>query len=329
VSLSKYKIQSIVITILIINVVVFLFTDMVHFPIPKFLIKKIVETNNSVLIFGVQRYGFLVTTFSLFPIIIKTMGWYWQFITYMFLHGSFWHLFFNMYALYLFGKPLEEKWGGREFLFFYLFTGIGAGVITYFWNSIQNPYIPTIGASGALFGVILAFGLEFPETILLLFFFIPLKAKYAVFVFGAIEVIMLLTGTMQRIGHFTHIAGILFGYIYYLLRIRKSKYIKRRSIKLSFPSLVHKEKSLGKEIKKRKEALQLVDNILKRVRYGEGLTQKETSFLEFLRSEYEKSIGLCNSEEFDPVSELCIKCEEFYACLYRYFIENTRNTMSS
>ena len=326
-TLSRYKIQSVVITILIINVIVFLFTGMVHFPIPDFLARKIISSNNPVLIVAVQRYGLLITAFSLFPILIKTMGWFWQFATYMFLHGNFWHLFFNMYALYLFGKPLEERWGGREFLFFYFFTGIGAGIVTYFWNILRNPYIPTIGASGAIFGVILAFGLEFPETILLLFFFIPIKAKYAVLAFGVIEVIMLLTGAMQRIGHFTHIAGILFGYIYYLIRIRKGKYLNKKRLKLAFPSLISREKNLKREMKQKKEALQLANNILKKITYREHLISKEVSFLEYLKEAYNNSSGICDSEEFDPESELCLRCEDFYACLYRYIIENSRSNI--
>ncbi|RKX95710.1 MAG: hypothetical protein DRP84_03295 [Spirochaetes bacterium] len=323
--LSRYKAQSVVITILVVNVLVFLFTYMVHFPIPDFLVRKIVETNNSVLIYAVQRYGLLVTLFSLFPVIIKSMGWFWQFFTYMFLHGSFWHLFFNMYALYLFGKPLEERWGGREFLFFYLFTGIGAGVVTYLWNIFQNPLVPTIGASGALFGVILAFGLEFPETILLLFFFIPIKAKYAALVFGAIEVVMLLTGTMQRIGHFTHIAGILFGYVYYLLRIKGGRYLKGRRRKLAVHSLSRVRTKVNRDIKERKEALKLAHNILIKITSGEKLNLREVDFFKFLKDAYNSSSGICNSEDFEPESELCLKCEGFYACLYRYIIEKLGN----
>ena len=320
---SKFKVQSIVITLLIINVVVFLFTGMVHFPIPKFLVNRILSSNNPVLIFSVQRYGFLITVFSLFPVLIKNMGWYWQFGTYMFIHGSFLHLFFNMYALYIFGKPLEERWGGREFLFFYLFTGIGAGVFTYFWNILKSPYIPTIGASGALFGVILAFGLEFPDMILLLFFFIPIKAKYAALVFGAIEVIMLMTGTMQMIGHFTHISGILFGYIYYLIRIRKGRYLRKRKSKFNFLSISNKKRILKKEVKRKNEALQLAKEIIKKLSNKEKLTSKDIPFLEYLKNAYNSATGICESNDFDPESLLCLQCEDFYACLYRYILESS------
>jgi len=128
-----------------------------------------------------------------------------------------------MYALYLFGSPLEQKWGSGRFLVYYLLTGIGAGAVTFLWNNVRNPFIPTIGASGAIFGVMLAFGLEFPDTMLLLFFLLPVKAKYAAIIFGGIELIMLLTGSMQRIGHFTHLSGLFFGYVYYLLIIKRRK----------------------------------------------------------------------------------------------------------
>jgi len=248
------------------------------------------------------------------------MGWVWLFVTYRFLHGRFLDIFFNMYALYLFGKPLEDRWGGREFLFFYLFTGIGAGIVTYFWNILNNPYIPTIGASGALFGVILAFGLEFPETILLLFFFIPIKAKYAALIFGAIEVVMLLTGSLKTIGHFTHIAGILFGYIYYLIRIKKGQYLRKIKFKSPFPAISNRERITQKEMKRKREALQLAKEIIKKLSYKEKLTASDISFLGYLKDAYNNAKGICEPVEFDQGSTLCLQCEDFYACLYRYIM---------
>jgi len=220
---SRLSINNIVITLIIINVVIYLFTQFLYFPVPQNLISSMIQKGRVNAALSVRRYGLFLTLFSLFPIMIREMGWFWQIFTYMFLHGSLFHLFFNMYALYLFGIPLERRWGGKSFLLYYLVTGVGAGIVTFLWNLWQNPFIPTIGASGAIFGVMLAFGLEFPETILLLFFILPVKAKYAAIIFGGIELLMIITGSMQRIGHFTHLAGLGFGLIYYFLFLKSRR----------------------------------------------------------------------------------------------------------
>jgi len=206
------SIKSVVTGLIIINVVVFLLSGVVTIPLPGRLIDSLMRRGNHFLAAAFQRYGLFVTVFSLFPILIRSMGWVWQVFTYMFLHGSLLHLFFNMYALLLFGRPLEQRWGRSEFFLYYICTGVGAGITTFVWNLLRSPMVPTIGASGAIFGLVLAFGLEFPETMLLLFFFIPVKARYAALIFGGIELVMILTGSMQGIGHFTHLAGILFGF---------------------------------------------------------------------------------------------------------------------
>ncbi len=218
-----YSSRSFVISLVIINAVIFLFTNFIQIPVPRFLLIRIASKVGINVARNAAYYGLPITLFSLYPILISKMGWIWQVFTYMFLHGSLLHIFFNMYALYLFGSPLEQKWGSGRFLVYYLLTGIGAGAVTFLWNNVKNPFIPTIGASGAIFGVMLAFGLEFPDTMLLLFFLLPVKAKYAAIIFGGIELIMLLTGSMQRIGHFTHLSGLFFGYVYYLLIIKRRK----------------------------------------------------------------------------------------------------------
>ena len=222
----KYRIdiRSVVILLVIINLVVFFLTKVIYIPVPEDYLNSLVYKGKTVAAFAMQRYGLFTTLFSLFPVLIKELGWVWQVFTYMFLHGSFLHIFFNMYALFLVGRPLEERWGTREFTFFYFFTGIGAGIVTFFWNLwtvFGNPNIPTIGASGAIFGIVLAFGLEFPDTVLLLFFLIPVRARYAALIFGGIELVMILTGRMGGIAHLTHLAGLLFGYLYYVMRIKK------------------------------------------------------------------------------------------------------------
>ncbi len=160
-------------------------------------------------------------------------------ITYMFLHSTsgFGHLFFNMFALFMFGGLLEQTWGPRRFLFYYLFTGVGAGIVQQVvWTLTTIPQLPpvyhdlllTIGASGAIFGILLAFGMLFPNIPLFIMFIpIPVKAKYVVIGYGVIE---LLAGIANRAGdsvaHFAHLGGMLFGFI--LILWWKKKYGARR-----------------------------------------------------------------------------------------------------
>ncbi|MCK4797103.1 MAG: rhomboid family intramembrane serine protease [Spirochaetes bacterium] len=141
----------------------------------------------------------------------------WQIVTSIFLHGSLMHLFFNMYALFIFGKPLEIKWGKNKFLSFYLITGILANVASVLFFIFTNKPVALIGASGAIFGVLLAFGGYYPNTQLLLFFFIPIRVKWAIMLFAAIELFSEITGTASGIAHITHLFGFLFGFLYLLM----------------------------------------------------------------------------------------------------------------
>lgn len=220
----------------------------------------------------------------------------WQIITYMFMHGDFGHLFFNMFALWMFGATVENYWGGKRFLIFYMVTGIGAALVHYivlaftlvpemaainqyldapsienlmniraklnpssplymsltqsFINPLQlspdNPVLLSqcadflaeykeyylnahviIGASGAVFGVLLAFGMLFPDSQIYLYFLIPIKAKWFVIFYGALELFYGVTGTADGVGHFAHLGGMLFGFLLILLwrrRDRKRQY---------------------------------------------------------------------------------------------------------
>lgn len=212
-----------------------------------------------------------------------------QLITYMFMHGSFGHLFFNMFALWMFGSAIENFWGPKRFLFFYLFAGIGAGLSHYavyffeinplissidhfllnpnaadlqsiiashkfmvsqqypdiyyaffkfddavktlntnpndvlslqtsvnFLESYRSFYLnlpSVVGASGSVFGILLAFGMMFPNMMIYLYFFIPIKAKWFVIAYGALELYMGVMGSSDGIAHFAHLGGMLFGFI--------------------------------------------------------------------------------------------------------------------
>ncbi len=176
-----------------------------------------------------------------------------QLVTHMFMHGGIGHLFFNMFALWMFGRVLESVWGPRRFFIYYFVTGLGAAALHTFVNYLefsslagkmlpeavemvmtQGPEIfhqgknfsdpdagklnlllniPTVGASGAVFGILLGFGMLFPNTqLMLLFPPIPIKAKYFVMGYGAIELFLGLTNSGSNIAHFAHLGGMLFGY---------------------------------------------------------------------------------------------------------------------
>jgi membrane associated rhomboid family serine protease len=177
-----------------------------------------------------------------------------QIVTHMFMHGGFWHIFFNMYALFIFGPVLENVWGPKRFFIFYMVCGLGAAfthesVIFFQYNHLiqslspgdlqvvlndgsayyhqgklfSEPVMqslqlllntPTVGASGAIFGVLLAFGVLFPNTqLMLLFPPIPIKAKYLVAGYGALELYLAVTQPGSNIAHAAHLGGMLFGYL--------------------------------------------------------------------------------------------------------------------
>ncbi len=140
--------------------------------------------------------------------------WPWQLVSYGFLHGGFGHILFNMLALWLFGVAIERTWGSRRFAFYYFFCLIGAGLIQLAVITLIDPTpYPTIGASGAVFGILLAFGMMFPESEIYLYFLFPIKAKYFVLLYGAFELYSGFARPGSNVAHFAHLGGMLFGLI--------------------------------------------------------------------------------------------------------------------
>lgn len=153
---------------------------------------------------------FLMEYGALWPI---TSGLFypWQLVTYMFLHASFGHIFFNLFALWIFGQGIENYWGTKRFVTYYFLTGIGAALL-HMW--ISGGGAPTIGASGAVYGILLAFGMMFPDRyIMLLIPPIPIKAKYFVAIFGVIELMSGLMRPDSGVAHFAHLGGMVVGYV--------------------------------------------------------------------------------------------------------------------
>ena len=162
----------------------------------------------------------LIYWLSLIPGCIN-MGWVWQFLTYMFVHGSVWHLFFNMFALIMFGRTLERFLGTREFVLFYFLCGILGGVISYVFYVVQGVTgIAVMGASGSIYALLFLCAVLFPSARLLLFFFIPVKMPYAVMIYIAIEIFSQVYGVANGVTHLIHLSCILIAWLYVWLRFR-------------------------------------------------------------------------------------------------------------
>ncbi|GIV54367.1 MAG: hypothetical protein KatS3mg039_0885 [Candidatus Kapaibacterium sp.] len=158
---------------------------------------------------GVRLDQWLVQLFGLMPIGSEYFFPYWQLVTYQFLHGGFWHLFFNMFALWMFGSELDYLWGSRRFLTYYLLSGIGGGILNLLVSDA-----PTVGASGAIMGVLVAYGMTFPDRPVLMFpLFIPIPAKYFVILYAALDLFSGLTATDSGVAHFAHLGGAITGFL--------------------------------------------------------------------------------------------------------------------
>ncbi|HEY5619535.1 MAG TPA: rhomboid family intramembrane serine protease [Vicinamibacterales bacterium] len=184
---------------------------------------------------GIPLSGF----FGLRPVAVLQGLQVWQVVTYMFLHGGVFHILFNMLALWMFGVELERMWGSRYFTKFYFITGIGAGIVhilaslTPFGASAY--VIPTVGASGAIYGVLLAYAVYFPNRPIYMYFVFPIPAKYFVIIIGAIAFLAAADGSGSGVAHTAHLGGLLVAYLYlkkgprvHLLSEIKYKYLKWR-----------------------------------------------------------------------------------------------------
>ena len=183
----------------------------------------------------------------------------WQPFTYMFIHGDFFHVFMNMFVLWMFGSEMESIWGKKEFLKFYFITGIGSGLIWLVFNFSGNAVL--IGASGAIYGILLAYGLMFPNRKVLIYFLFPVKVKYFVIFLGLMAFVSSLSYSGSNISHLTHLSGMMIGFVY-----MKSKWtIKRLSLLLnSYLASIKYKKSIKKE--KRLANIQAnVDKLLDKV----------------------------------------------------------------
>lgn len=216
--------------------------------------------------------------FGLVPANVFGKLYIWQLVTYMFLHGGTWHLVMNMFILWMFGSELERTWGTKEFLKFYFVTGIGAGLVNLVFG-VFNPvtsHIPVIGASGAIYGILVAYAMLFPDRYVYVYFLIPVKVKYLVIFLVALE--FLSTYKADGIAHFAHLGGALFGYLY----LKQNWRWKLR--KWSPEELVRRirEAQAARKNQDEKEFMEEVDQILDKInRVGyENLSKREKKILD-------------------------------------------------
>lgn len=197
-------------------------------------VKNIIMINILVMIMTSLNENFMVEKFALFYPTSPFFHW-WQPVTHMFMHGGFWHIFFNMYTLFIFGTILERVWGTKKFLVFYFITGLGAALVHTGVEWLQMQYwmgqaadgsmaalksihtlkmTPTVGASGAIYGVLMGYAMLYPDSIMTLIFPpVSLKAKWFVLIFAGIELLTGVTGTGGGIAHFAHLGGLIFGFL--------------------------------------------------------------------------------------------------------------------
>ena len=160
---------------------------------------------------GLNYNSLLVELLGLSPTRVLQDFALWQIFSYLFVHIEFFHLLFNMLALYWFGSEIEWTWGSRKFFIFYVFTGVGAGIVSALVG------INTIGASGAVYGLLFAYGFMFPNRVLYIYFVLPIKAKYCVALFGLVSLFsMLNAGPDSGINHLAHLSGLVFGALWFL-----------------------------------------------------------------------------------------------------------------
>jgi len=185
----------------------------------------------NVVVFLLQLVAFepLLVHFALWPVgtpdVVQQNGEFvwvpsfqvWQLLTYGFLHGGLLHLFLNLFAMWMLGVQLENAWGSRLFAIYYVVCVLGAGLIQLFvasYGVMGSEIYPTIGASGGVFGILLAFGMMFPnQRLVFILLPVPIRAKYFVIGYGAFELFAGITGTIAGVAHFAHLGGMVFGFL--------------------------------------------------------------------------------------------------------------------
>lgn len=175
-------------------------------------IKGLIIINVAVFILQAMMEYSIVIIFGLVPYLVWREFYIWQLFTYQFLHGGIFHLLFNMLALWMFGSDLERRWGNHYFLKYYFICVVGGAILNAVF--VPDQTVPSIGASAGVYGVLLAYGLIYPNRTIYLYFLFPLKMKHFVMIIGAISLYSSITATQSGIAHLAHLGGMGFGYFY-------------------------------------------------------------------------------------------------------------------
>ena len=214
--------------------------------------------------------GLFFPLFGLVPKLVWSEFMIWQPFTYLFFHGGIWHLLINMFVLWMFGSELERLWGKEHFLKFYFVTGVGAGLVTMIFG--LNSMTPIVGASGAVYGVLLAYGLTYPNRTVYLYGIIPIKSLWFVIGIGVIA-FMSSFDNVSQISHLTHLSGMMIGYLMLKRPVRFNDLwftIRKRTLEYK---IKHEEKKVSQHQAIERE----IDRILDKInREGfESLTNEE------------------------------------------------------
>lgn len=219
----------------------------------------------------------------------------WSPLTYMFVHEEFSHVFMNMLVLFFFGPPLESKWGGRFFIRYYVICGLGGALFSVLLYSLIGPSV-MIGASGAIFGLLLAFAMNWPDAKIYLYFLFPVPAKWFVAVLGAFALFATVRGQGGGVAHWAHLGGMVAGFVTLRFGDRIGRTLQRAFLK-DRPSYVRVEKggAAGRPAPKRRgrrgvdgDSLDKIDRILDKIRKTgmDSLTEEERAFLDDMSRRY-------------------------------------------
>lgn len=280
---------------------------------------------------GIVPFQYILANFALVPYYVFKKFMFWQFLTHFFIHdiGGIGHLFFNMFALFMFGIPLERMWGKRRFLIFYLLSGILTGVISsiiYGIIYVQTGVLaPMIGASGAIYALTVGFAFTFPNAIVMLFFFFPMKAKYLPLFFLVGDLLAEFSGSGGNTAHWAHLSGLLVGFVIFavMFKLIKINVIITKKEKKKFGTNSY----FNQKIRMSPQELAFFINMcLYKLKNNIKFSEQEISTLKKL-NELDKRdvIALCNPSDFNYESGKCSTCKELLHCILRDVLRKQGN----
>ena len=248
-------------------------------------IKTLIIANAAVFALSYIVGGHFRDIFGLVPQHVIGDRWFWQPVTYLFLHGGFMHLRFNLFALWMFGMPVEAQWGKTEFLKYYFLCGLGAAAASI--AMAPHSSVPVIGASGSVYGMLVAFAMLYPDAVVYLYFLIPVKAAHMAILFGLIEFFAGAAGSNPGVARFAHLGGMVTGYLYirwwWVLKLRAKAFYQglalgkapQRSPRRRAPDLARNERA------KAETQMVEVDRILDKILVSglESLTEDERAVM--------------------------------------------------